>query len=157
MRRDPIMQGYWMFRISSMPGLCIAQGTEYTWIWLDHALWQGYIVCRVYMRELYGLYASVTCSIITSPQNQSIESYWWVLQRDRLEWWRRFFQNLVDLELLNTDDPVVLNCIYYCFMWIIRDELNSVKEGWNSRNISRSHKSGPTDPPSCMYHLPHKG
>ena len=157
MRRDPIMQGYWMFRISSMPGLCIAQGTEYTWIWLDHALWQGYIVCRVYMRELYGLYASVTCSIITSPQNQSIESYWWVLQRDRLEWWRRFFQNLVDLELLNTDDPVVLNCINYCFMWIIRDELNYVKEGWNSRNISRSHKSSSTDPPSCMYHLPHKG
>ena len=157
MRRDPIMQGYWMFRISSMPGLCIAQGTEYTWIWLDHALWQDYIVCRVYMRELYGLYASVTCSIITSPQNQSIESYWWVLQRDRLEWWRQFFQNLVDLELLNTDDPVVLNCINYCFMWIIRDELNYVKEGWNSRNISRSHKSSPTDPLSCMYHLPHKG
>ena len=157
MRRDPIMQGYWMFRISSMPGLCIAQGTEYTWIWLDHALWQGYIVCRVYMRELYGLYASVTCSIITSPQNQSIESYWWVLQRDRLEWWRQFFQNLVDLELLNTDDPVVLNCINYCFMWIIRDELNYVKEGWNSRSISRNHKSSPTDPLSCMYHLPHKG
>ena len=94
-------------------------------------------------------------SIITSPQNQRIESYWSVLQRDRLGWWRRFFQDLVDLELLNTDDPVVLDCLHYCFMGIIRDELNSVKEDWNTHIISRSHKSGPTGRPICMYYLPH--
>ena len=48
-------------------------------------------------------------SIITSPQNQRIETYWSVLQRDRLGWWRRFLQDSVDLELPNTDDPVVLD------------------------------------------------
>ena len=67
-------------------------------------------------------------SIITSPQNQKNELYWSVLQRDRLGWWRPLFQDLVDLELLNTDDPVVLDCFHYCFMGIIRDEPNSVKE-----------------------------
>ena len=41
-------------------------------------------------------------SIITSPQNERIESYLSILQRDRLGWWRWFFQDLVDLELLNT-------------------------------------------------------
>ena len=50
--------------------------------------------------------------IITSPQNQRIESYWSVLQQD--------------LELLNTDDPVVLDCIHYSFLGIISKELNSV-------------------------------
>ena len=95
-------------------------------------------------------------SIITSSQNQRrIQSYWSVLQWDRLGWWRRFFQDLVGLELLNTHDPVVLDCIHYCFMGIIREELNSVKENWNSHIISRSHKSSPTGRPSCMYHLPH--
>ena len=94
-------------------------------------------------------------SIIASPKNQRIESYWSVLQRDRLGWWRRFFQDLVDLELLNTDGSVVLDCIHSCFMGIIREELNSAKEDWNSHIISRSHKSGPTGGPSCMYHLPH--
>ena len=94
-------------------------------------------------------------SIIASPQNQRIESYWSVLQRDRLGWWRRFFQDLVDLELLNTDDPVVLDCLHYCFMGIITDEQNSVKEDWNTPIISRSHKSGPTGHHSCMYYLPH--
>ena len=77
------------------------------------------------------------------------------MQRDRLGWWKRFFQDLVDLELLNTDDPVVLDCLHYCFMGIIRDELNSVKEDWNTHIISRSHKSGPTGRPICMYYLPH--
>ena len=88
-------------------------------------------------------------SIITSPQNQRIETYWSVLQRDWV------FQDLVNLELLNADDPVVLNCLHYCFMGIIREELNSVKEEWNPHVISRSHKSGPTGHPSCMYYLPH--
>ena len=94
-------------------------------------------------------------SVITSPQNQIIKSYWSVLQRNRLRWWRQFFQDLVDLELLNTDDPVVLYRIHYCFIGIIRDEMNSVKDDWNSHIISRCHNSGPTERPSCMYHLPH--
>ena len=29
-------------------------------------------------------------SNVTSPQNQRIEAYWSVLQRDRLGWWKRF-------------------------------------------------------------------
>ena len=73
----------------------------------------------------------------------------------RLRCRRRFFQELVDLELLNTDDPVALDCLHYCFMGIIREELNSVKEDWNTHIIFRSPKSGPTGRPSCMYYLPH--
>ena len=90
-------------------------------------------------------------SIITSPQNQRTESYWSVLQRDRLGWWRRFFQDLVGLESLNTDDPGLSSLL---FMGIIREELNSVKEDWNTHIISRNHKSGPTGRPSCMHCLP---
>ena len=94
-------------------------------------------------------------SIITSPQNQKIESYWSVLQRDRLGWWRRFLQDLIGLELLNTDDPVALDFLHDCFMGIIRNELNSVNEDWNTHIISRCHKSGPTGRPICMYYLSH--
>ena len=78
-------------------------------------------------------------SIITSPQNQRMALYWSILHRDRLGWWRWFFQDLVGLELLNPDDPVVLDCIHDCFMVIIREELNSVKEDWNSHIMSRNH------------------
>ena len=59
------------------------------------------------------------------------------------------------MELPNTDDPLVLDCIHYCFLEIIREELNCVKEDWNSHIISRSRNSGPTGRPISMYHLPH--
>ena len=77
------------------------------------------------------------------------------MQWDCLGRWRRFFQDLIDLESLNTDDPVVLNCIHYCFMGIIREDPNSVKEHWNSHIISRNHNSDPSGRPSCLYDLPH--
>ena len=34
-------------------------------------------------------------SITTSPQNQRIEAYWSILQRDRLGWWKKFFTGLI--------------------------------------------------------------
>ena len=48
-----------------------------------------------------------------------------------------------------------MDCILYCFMGNIREELNSVKEDWNNHIISRSKSSGHTGRLSCMYHLPH--
>ena len=94
-------------------------------------------------------------SIITSPQNQRIESYWSILQRDRIGWWRRFLRDLVDVDMLSTSDPVVLDCVRYCFMNLIRRDLNSIKEEWNTHIISRSRNGGPSGRPNCMFHLPH--
>ena len=42
------------------------------------------------------------------------------------------FLDLIDMELLNTDDAIVLGYIYCCYMEIIREELNSVKEDSNN-------------------------
>ena len=96
----------------------------------------------IYSSKLNGNIEINHSRIIISPQNQRIELYWSLFQLDRWGWWRRFFQDFVDLVLLNTDDPFALECIHYCFMGIIREELNSVKEEWNSQIIFRSHNSG---------------
>ena len=93
-------------------------------------------------------------SIVTSPRNQRIESYWSTLQRDRIGWWRRFFQDLVDVDMFSSD-PVILDCLRYCFMSLIRNDLNSIKNEWNTHIISRSRNGGPSGRPNCMYHLPH--
>ena len=42
------------------------------------------------------------------------------------------FLDLIDMELLNTDDAIVLGYIHCCYMEIIREELNSVKEDSNN-------------------------
>ena len=69
----------------------------------DHSLTEPCI----YTSALNGNLAINYLSVIASPQNQTIESYWSVSQRDRLGWRKRFFKDLVDLVLLNADDPFV--------------------------------------------------
>ena len=93
-------------------------------------------------------------SIITSPQNQRIEAYWSILQRDRIGWWKRFFGDLSDMDMF-TSEPVIIECIRFCFMNLIREDLNSVKNDWNSHIISSSRNRGHRGRPDTMYYLPH--
>ena len=110
---------------------------------------------HLYFRSLDGTDEDDDFSIISSPQNQRIESYWSILGRDRIGWWRRFFQDLVDTDLLITSDPVVLDCIRFCFMSLIRQDLNSIASEWNTHLISRSKNGGPSGRPNCMFYLNH--
>lgn len=87
--------------------------------------------------------------------NQRIEAFWSILQRDRIGWWRCLFQDLVDLELFTNDDPVQLDCLRYCFMRLLRNELNTITEDWNTHIISSSRNQGPRGRPDTMYFLPH--
>ena len=43
-------------------------------------------------------------SITPSPQNLKIETYWYILPRDRLGWWKSFLQDLLHMSdlLLST-------------------------------------------------------
>ena len=65
-------------------------------------------------------------SIVTSPANQRIEAFWVILLRDKIGWWKRFFQDIVDLNLFSNDDPVLLEAIRFCFMRLLRKELKKI-------------------------------
>lgn len=94
-------------------------------------------------------------SITTSPQNQRIEAYWSILKRDEIGWWKEFFQDLVDLELYQ-NSPVLKDCIRFCFMSLLRHDLNSIKNDWNVHLISSSrNKQGPRGRPDTMFYLSH--
>ena len=110
---------------------------------------------HVYLSSLNRSDVEGSFSIITSPQNQRIERYWSILQRDRIGWWRRFFIDLTDVEMVDTSDPVALDCIQYYFMPLIRDDLNSILRQWNTHIISRRSNGGPSGRPDCMFYLPH--
>jgi len=96
-----------------------------------------------------------TFSIVTSPRNQRIESYWSKLRNDRLGWWKIFLQDLVDLNLYDTTDGVQIDIARFCFMRLIRSELKQVAEDWNQHIISKSINGGPRGRPDTMYFLPH--
>ena len=64
----------------------------------EHSLVEPiYISLRLFYTD--GDSALKSFSIITSPQNQRMEAYWSILKRDQLGWWRKFFQDLVDLKI----------------------------------------------------------
>ena len=67
-----------------------------------------------------------------SPQNLRIEAYWSVLQRDRLVWRKVILQDLSDNDMLDTSDPVILACVRFSFIDLVRHDLNGCKEEWDS-------------------------
>ena len=96
-----------------------------------------------------------TFSIITSPQNQRIEAYWSILQRDRLGWWKSILQDLSDNDMLDTSDPVILDCVRYSVIDLIRYDLNRTKEELDSYIISKRRNWGPSGRPTFTYNSPH--
>ena len=88
------------------------------------------------------------------PANQRIEVFWSILLRDKIGWWKRFFQDMIDLDLFSNDDPVLLEAIRFCFMLLLRKELKEIASDWNVHIIS-SRYQGPRGRPDTMYFLPH--
>ena len=111
---------------------------------------------HTYLRHTDGREGAIdSFGITTSPQNQRIEAYWSILQRDRIGWWRRFFNDLTDLEYFSAEDPVQIDCIRFCFMRLIREDLHSILSDWNSHIISKSRYGGVTGRPDTLFFLPH--
>ena len=79
-------------------------------------------------------------SIIPSTSNQRIEGFWSKLQRDRIGWWRSFFQDLSDLELLRISDPP--DCVRFCKMHLVREELIEIRDDHNCHIIPGSCNGG---------------
>ena len=50
MRQDAIIEGFWICQVSKYAS--VAQGSEYAWIRMNNALWQGFD-CLVNVSQLY--------------------------------------------------------------------------------------------------------
>ncbi|XP_057301730.1 uncharacterized protein LOC130636125 isoform X1 [Hydractinia symbiolongicarpus] len=94
-------------------------------------------------------------AIGTSPSNQRIESLWSQFTKDRPMWWRQFFSELSSFGFVNSSSYVVKECLRFCFMHILRKELDEFKERWNRHLIAKSKGASlPTGRPNSLYHLP---
>ena len=91
----------------------------------------------------------------TTPLNQWNEAYWSKPRQDRPGWWNSFFQDMINLELYDPSDPAQVDCLRYCFMNILRNELRTVAVDRNQYIIYRSISSGPRERPEAIFFLPH--
>ena len=91
----------------------------------------------------------------TSPANQRIESLWSQLAKDRPMWWRQFFAELLSLGFVDGSSPIVQECLRFCFIRLLREELDEFKNRWNSHLIATSRGSTlPRGRPNSLYCLP---
>ena len=93
--------------------------------------------------------------IISSPKNQRIEAYWSCLRRDKIGWWKEFFEDLNDLGFFDPSDEAVLECMRFCFMALIREDLSSIKSDWKVHIISQSRNGSSRGRCDTMFNLLH--
>ena len=90
-----------------------------------------------------------------SVSNQRIEAWWSTLRRSNSDWWMNFFKDMRDMGLYNDGDPLQVECLRYCFMNVLRNELHQVAKLWNLHRIRPSVNSdSPPGRPDLLYFLP---
>lgn len=90
-----------------------------------------------------------------SISNQRIEAWWSQLRRGGGDWWIRYFKELRDNGLYCDADIVQVECLRFCFMAILRQELQSVAKLWNVHRIRPStNRESPPGRPDVLYCFP---
>ena len=80
--------------------------------------------------------------IISWSKNQQIGVYWFCRRRDKIRCWKDIFEDLNDLGFFDLSDEVILECMRFCFIALIRKDLSSIKFDWNVHiNLSHCYNS----------------
>ena len=90
-----------------------------------------------------------------SVSNQRIEAWWGQLRKGCTDWWITHFKDLRDRGLYCDSNVVHSECLQFCYMAIIQEELNKASKLWNLHRIRPSkNDSSPHGRPEMLYSLP---
>ena len=90
-----------------------------------------------------------------SVSNQRIEAWWSFLRNNDTDWWINFFKDLRDVGLCCDDNPLHVECLRFCFIPLLQQELNRVAQHWNLHKIRPSlNQESPSGRPDVLYFLP---
>ena len=91
---------------------------------------------------------------VKSTRNQRIEGYWSHFRRQRSSWWIDFFSDLHESDILDLTNEIHTEALWFCFADILQDDLDKVKDYWNSHRIRKSKYATVSGVPDMMYFLP---
>ena len=91
---------------------------------------------------------------VSSPRNQRIEGFWSQFCKQRSSWWRSFFLELDESGVMDTTSELHREALWFCFADILQEDLNFVKEHWNTHRIRKSKYQTLSGRPNTLYHLP---
>ena len=90
----------------------------------------------------------------SSHSNQRIEAWWSFLRRNRSGYWIDFFKDLVAETTLLLGNTLHMECLWFCFSWLIQKDLDNVKDHCNSHYIRKSRYDTVSGTPDILYFLP---
>ena len=91
----------------------------------------------------------------TSPGNQRIEAWWSFFRRHRSQWWIELFEDLIDFGALHPGCVMEVECLRFCFMGVLQQDLDEVRCQWNTHRIRPSAGSRcPPGIPDELFYLP---
>ena len=90
----------------------------------------------------------------SSPSNQRIEGWWSFFRRSNSGWWINLFKDMCDSGFLELGNEFQMHCLWFCYSKLIQDELDKVKDQWNSHYIRRSRHDTVPGVPDILYYLP---
>ncbi len=94
----------------------------------------------------------------SSPHNQRIEGWWAFYRRHRSQWWIELFEDLAECGAFRFGNMVHVECLRFCFMELIRNDLRVVAAFWNSHRIRPSAGARcPAGVPDELYFLIRRG
>lgn len=90
-----------------------------------------------------------------SVSNQRIEAWWGQLRKNSTDWWINHFKSLRDGGLYSDGDVLHVECLKFCYMLVIRAELQRVAIHWNVHRIRPStNPDSPAGRPDSLFFLP---
>lgn len=90
----------------------------------------------------------------TSQHNQRIEGWWSYFRRSRTTWWMNFFKDLMERAVCISANQLEMECLWFCFSSLIQQDLDHVKDHWNTHYIRRSRHDTVPGRPDELFYLP---
>ena len=90
-----------------------------------------------------------------STSNQRIEAWWSILRKSVTTWWINLFKDQREMNLFNDVDKIHVECLKYCFMDIIKKDLQTFMQQWNCHLVRKEKNSDlPAGKPEIMHFAP---
>lgn len=124
----------------------------------DHGTENGYVaaVQRFFRRNAQDDLAAENSFVYgKSMSNQRIEAWWAILGKDCIRWSIEFLKHMRNDALFCDENCIEVECLKFCFMNILRDELQRVARLWNAHRIRPSRNvESPCGRPDVLFFLP---
>ena len=90
-----------------------------------------------------------------SESNQRIEAWWGQPRKNSTDWWINYLKDLRDRSLYSDSDILPVGCLKFCYMPVIRAELQRAAMHWNVHRLRPStNPDSPPGRPDSPFFLP---